>query len=203
MESASPELAQWLGRAPTVVINLGSLYRYDENSTKEMLGAIKYLLQEIPTVQVLWKLRSASSADPWLAALQETIKAEPRIYITSWIPAEMAAVLAHKNVVVAVHHGGASSYHEAISAGVPQVVLPMWNDLYDNKTRIVFLGIGAWGNSRSAPGWEKRELGDVLVKVVRDTERGGAMTSKAKELAKLCPAEKGRQVAAAKILEML
>jgi UDP:flavonoid glycosyltransferase YjiC (YdhE family) len=141
VESASPELTQWLARAPTVVTSLGSLYRYEENSTKEMLGAIEYLLQEMPTVQVLWKLCSASSADPWLVALQETIKAEPRIYFTSWILTEMAAVLAHKNVKVAVHHGCANSYHEAVSAGVPQVVLSIWSDLYDNRTRVVFLDI--------------------------------------------------------------
>jgi hypothetical protein len=39
---------------------------------------------------------------------------EERVGIVDWISAEPAAVLASKSVVVAVHHGGASSYHKAI-----------------------------------------------------------------------------------------
>lgn len=113
-----PELNSWLERAPTVLINLGSLFDYDEKSAKAMAGAIKVLLEKT-NVQVLWKFNkrkySASIAqfsENILSLVSEYLG--PRLRIESWIAIDPAAMLASGNIVATVHHGGSSCYHEAV-----------------------------------------------------------------------------------------
>jgi hypothetical protein len=66
-----PELAAWLEKAPTVLINLGSSVDYDELSATEMAKAIKTLLGSTD-VQVPWKLnKRADFPDDFLADLKE------------------------------------------------------------------------------------------------------------------------------------
>jgi hypothetical protein len=109
------ELARWLGRRPTVFINLGSLYRFDERSADSMLGAIEFLLERIGDVQVLWKMRPLRDGDPWVGVMRMRLGGDGgRVRVVNWVSAEPAAILASKSVILAVHHGGASSYHEAI-----------------------------------------------------------------------------------------
>jgi 2-acylglycerol O-acyltransferase 1 len=54
VEAESPELHRWLMQAPTVLINLGSLMKYDEPRAKVMAHTIQLLLQSTD-VQVIWK----------------------------------------------------------------------------------------------------------------------------------------------------
>jgi hypothetical protein len=103
-----------VARRPTVVINLGSLYRFDERSADSMLGAIEFLLERVKNVQVLWKLRPLRDGDHWAGEMRMRLGGDGgRVRVVDWVSAEPAAVLASKGVVLAVHHGGASSYHEA------------------------------------------------------------------------------------------
>jgi hypothetical protein len=110
------ELARWLARGPTVVINLGSLFRYDERSASSMLGAIEFLFERVEDVQVLWKMPVLQDGGgDWVDVMKKKVEGEgKRVRIEQWISAEMAAVLASETVIAAVHHGGASSYYEAI-----------------------------------------------------------------------------------------
>ena len=109
------ELSKWLARSPTVVINLGSLYRFDKRSAEGMIGAIEILLQNVDGVQVLWKMSAVSNGDYWVKEMRMKFGGEQgRVRIEEWISAEMGAVLASETVLLAVHHGGASSYYEAI-----------------------------------------------------------------------------------------
>ena len=41
-----------------------------------------------------------------------------------------------------VHHGGIGSLSQAVAAGVPQVIMPMGFDQFDNADRIRRLGVG-------------------------------------------------------------
>jgi UDP:flavonoid glycosyltransferase YjiC (YdhE family) len=245
VEDIDVDLAQWLSLRPTVVVNLGSLFQYDERSASSMLGAIELLLEEVAGVQVLWKMTALQDGEAGVTEMRKRLQGERRVRVEQWISANMGAVLAHETVIAAVHHGGASSYHEAIrfvttfalphlppserypvlhsvlvlfriaiscikssltpphSAGIPQILLPMWVDLYDFTTRVEYLGIGLWGSRKSAPGWDARELGDAMVKVVQDSEISRAMRRKAEELSRICRKQEGRKVAAKKIIEML
>jgi hypothetical protein len=229
------ELASWLARRPTVLINLGTLYKFDEGAAKRMLVAIEHLLEKIKDVQVLWKLSAEREEDAWVGEMRKLARDDGRLRIEKWISAEIAAVLASDTVVLAVHHGGASSYHEAIwsvfyssfssapvfsrpffflnllmvllkslySAGKPQIILPMWVDLYDFATRVEYLGIGLWPTKASAPSWNATELGAAMVRIVEDSEESRAMRRRAEELKELCRKNQGRKVAAKRILEMM
>ncbi|KFX94668.1 hypothetical protein O988_06165 [Pseudogymnoascus sp. VKM F-3808] len=197
------ELASWLARRPTVLINLGTLYKFDEGAAKRMLGAIEHLLEKIKDVQVLWKLSAEREEDAWVGEMRKLARDDGRLRIEKWISAEIAAVLASDTVVLAVHHGGASSYHEAICAGKPQIILPMWVDLYDFATRVEYLGIGLWPTKSSAPSWNATELGAAMVRIVEDSEESRAMRRRAEELKELCRKNQGRKVAAERILEMM
>jgi UDP:flavonoid glycosyltransferase YjiC (YdhE family) len=69
------------------------------------------------------------------------------------------------------------------STGVPQLILPLWADLYDYAVRVEYFGIGIWGNKRTAPNWTAEELGEALLKMVGDSEEAVEMRRKAKDLA--------------------
>lgn len=88
------------------------------------------------------------------------------------------------------------------SAGVPQVVLPVWIDTYDFAIRVEYLSIGVWGNRAAAPYVEGLELGKALVQVV-DGDDSAAMLAKAKQIAVPFQKRPGRQVACEKVMEVL
>jgi hypothetical protein len=123
------ELAGWLAQGPTVYVNLGTHVLMTEESAVEMATAIRILLDHARSVawkerkmeglQVLWKLAMEAEYD--------ADKEESRVYrilgldvesgavrIVRWIEAEPTAVLKEKNVVCAVHHGGANSFLETV-----------------------------------------------------------------------------------------
>jgi hypothetical protein len=79
-----------------------------------MLDAIEYLLNRIRGVQMLWKMSAKREEDAWVVEMRKLGQEEGRVRIEKWIAAEMAAVLVSETVILSVHHGGASSYHEAI-----------------------------------------------------------------------------------------
>lgn len=107
------ELATWLQKAPTVLVNLGSTVNYDKKAATEMARAVKELL-ETSGVQVLWKFNKRREfPDLFLAELQEFI-AQGRLRLEKWIKIDPASLLETGNVVLSVHHGGANCYHEAV-----------------------------------------------------------------------------------------
>lgn len=151
--SQDSELTTWLSKAPTVLINLGSHVNYDLSAATEMALAIRSLLDNSP-VQVLWKYnprpQSGNFTSSFLSILTPDLKSG-RIKMSSWLPVEPAALLETGHIIASVHHGGANCFHEAIGTGVPQVVLPMWVDLYDYAVRVEYLGVGVWGSRDAAP----------------------------------------------------
>jgi UDP:flavonoid glycosyltransferase YjiC (YdhE family) len=51
-----------------------------------------------------------------------------------------------------VHHGGIGTSAQALAAGVPQLVLPMNFDQFDNAARLVKLGVGKSLETRKGKG---------------------------------------------------
>lgn len=90
----------------------------------------------------------------------------------------------------------------AYSAGVPQIVLPVWIDTYDFATRVEYLQIGVWGSRNAAPRVEAEELGMALITVI-DSDSSAAMAEKAKAIAAPLAKTAGREVACEKIIEFL
>ena len=82
--------------------------------------------------------------------------------------------------------------------GVPHVVLPAWQDCYENAARAEWLGIGVYGNKTRAPNINDRELSNALLKVMSNC----SYKEKALDLAKLCQKKEGRVAGAEKIVEL-
>ena len=213
----SPDLAVWIRRGPVIYINLGThVQHFRPTEPLEMARALRTVLdradsdpeRKLGGLQVLWKLVMAKGVDFPIDEPGCDIRNvlgrymdAGRIRIVDWIEPEPIAVLEEPNVVLAVHHGGANSFLEAVSAGVRHVVLGVWMDTYDFANRAEHLGIGIWGNKRSRPGWQADELGSALVNVLMGP-RSAQMKHKASELARLCAANGGgRAMAARTILE--
>lgn len=103
------ELLSWLNQAPTIVINLGSLFKYSEDRAMMMAEAIHAILRAFD-VQILWKMAGAPeiSGDYLLSSMEDV--GTNRIRIMEWLPIDTLTLLAIESVVLSVHHGGSSSY---------------------------------------------------------------------------------------------
>ncbi|KAK4118580.1 glycosyltransferase family 1 protein [Parathielavia appendiculata] len=215
-----PELDSWLRRGPTVFISLGTHRAMDEDEALEMAATLRQLLEAgdarkeggvggvAGKLQVLWKLKRAKpthtptyEAGPGTRvyrALQNFMEAD-RIRILDWVKPQPSAVLEVGTVVCSINHGGANSFHDAVTCGVPQIVLPSWLDCYDFASRAEVLRIGRWGNKKTMPLCTAYELAPILIDVVLGP-RAESMRSRVRELAALCARTPGATVAASAIL---
>lgn len=156
-------------------------------------------------MQVLWKLqRSASQSithEETLESLASEI-AEGRVRTLPWLPVEPICILQSGRVECIVHHGGANTFYEAIKAGVPQVILPIWLDTYDFAHRVEYLGVGVWGNRRSAPAVQGYEFGQALKRMLASVQKI-RVKQRAREVAADLEGREGRVVACEKIMELV
>ncbi|KAL1869448.1 hypothetical protein VTK73DRAFT_3093 [Phialemonium thermophilum] len=222
-----PELASWLSRGPTVYVNLGTQLKVVPEEAEEMAQALRSVLErsarkeavgkngDMVRLQILWKLARKPQEGvaklvkdvydgPWkkvIDVLRPYVDAD-RVRITEWVKAEPKSVLESGAIVCSVNHGGASSFNEALCAGIPQAVLPAWADCYDFANRAELLGVGRWANREARPRWERNELSAVLSDVLFGP---GAETiqTKAREIAHCHPESEGRENAAREILTEL
>lgn len=118
VEETDPQMAAWLEKGPTVLINTGTHDEVTLTEAREMSTALRILLNRDPTIRILWKLR-VHRADK---AVHDTITAiigkereSGRVKVVDWLVAEPLAILRHPNVVANVNHGGANSFFEAVS----------------------------------------------------------------------------------------
>ncbi|PYI11085.1 UDP-glucoronosyl and UDP-glucosyl transferase family protein [Aspergillus sclerotiicarbonarius CBS 121057] len=197
----SPELAAWLAKAPTVLINLGSHVVYDAENVRQCVEGIRILLDCRSDVQVLWKMKTLAKDNRILDDLVDVSFAE-RVRIESWLDVDPACILENGNVICMVHHGGANSYNEAVSAGVPHIVLPLWLDTYDFANRVEYHGIGVWGSKTSAPKTNGKELGEAFRRVLASAE-SETIRTKAQALQNTLPLTPGRVLACEKIIELV
>ncbi|KAJ5104264.1 family 1 glycosyltransferase [Penicillium argentinense] len=193
---ADPDLGNWLARAPTIYVNLGTICQIAEDQAMELALALKTVLDtlkklpEAQNLQVLWKIKKLgeySVSEPGCEiekVLGECIRADS-MRIVDWLQAEPISILQSGHVVCSIHQGGANSYNEAVSSGVAQVVLPQWTDCYDYAQRVEMLGIGRLGSRKSKPQWSAPELSEELLHVLHG-ESSRAIKQKATELAIMC-----------------
>ncbi|KAH8684259.1 putative UDP-glucoronosyl and UDP-glucosyl transferase [Tricladium varicosporioides] len=229
LSDVDPSLLVWLQRGPTVLINLGSHIRMDATVILEFSLALKALFAIRPDIQILWKLKRSggialqeesltesqilsrsevnsmtqkeNSNDP-LFPIEAEISAD-KVRVLEWISVSPLSILNTGNIVCSVHHGGSNSFHEAVSVGVPQIVLPCWLDTFEFANRVEYLGIGLHGSRTSAPLVEAKELSSALLLVLGDNNKATAMKLKAKELSEISGRVGGRVKACEKIIEIL
>ncbi|OBR09486.1 UDP-glucoronosyl and UDP-glucosyl transferase [Colletotrichum higginsianum IMI 349063] len=197
----SPELARWLRNAPTVYINMGSLFRYTEARVDVVSRAVRLLLEQTP-VQVLWKLGETDKFGDVVRGHLGPLIDRGRVVVTGWIDADPTALLETGDVVCFVHHGGANSFHEALSAGVPQVIVPMWLDLYNIAQVAESSGVGVYATRGTAPEWTVDGLLEPLLKVVGDGEDGLEIRAKAATVGRKAREDPGRYAAAGRVASL-
>ncbi|KAI1127421.1 hypothetical protein F5Y10DRAFT_193524 [Nemania abortiva] len=196
-----PELVAWLARAPTVLINLGSLFVYSEHHATTMALAIEELLAKTD-VQVLWKMDKEDTVPENYTLPAQNAIDQGRLRVTNWLTVSPASILETGHVVASVHHGGANCYHEAIAAGIPQVVIPMWLDCYNYAALAENAGIGVYATRDTAPTWTVEDLRDSFLKVVDGRDESRRMAEKAKGLGEIARKDPGRYMAAREIARL-
>ncbi|CVK86063.1 uncharacterized protein FMAN_06526 [Fusarium mangiferae] len=200
-DQQDPETATWLKKAPTLLINLGSNLAYDESRAELMAIAIAVLLSSTE-YQVLWKFNKLGDfSDDFLVHLKPYLDNEG-LRMPSWLVADPSSLLDTGNIVTSVHHGGSNCYHEALAAGVTEVILPLWADLYNYAALAETRGIGVWGCKDSTPNWTSECLLDAFMKGI-DGCGESFLQRRAKYLGdRIKAGKKGRDVAADEIAKL-
>ncbi|KAM5349592.1 hypothetical protein ACJ41O_006097 [Fusarium nematophilum] len=191
-----PELVDWLKRAPTVLINLGSSVIWTEKQATIMVEAIAEVMKRT-NLQFLWKFKKHSDfSDEFLSPVKVHVD-NGRLRMHKWLTTDPTSLLESGHIVASVHHGGANCYQEAVYAGVPHVILPQWADCYNNAGLAQTIGVGEWACRDTSPDWTAEELTRAMLKVLDGGEASIAMREKARQLGeRVQAAEKGRDIAA-------
>jgi UDP:flavonoid glycosyltransferase YjiC (YdhE family) len=118
LQDTDPEMAAWLakgGKGKTIMVVLGSLFRFDEAEVRKMMSAVAEVLRKRQDMQVLWKLAPDAAHEGARGDLESMVqRLEGRLTVVDWLRADPAALLQTGYIGAAVHHGGANSYHEAL-----------------------------------------------------------------------------------------
>ncbi|KAI1105960.1 hypothetical protein F4804DRAFT_303022 [Jackrogersella minutella] len=208
VEEESPDLAQWLARAPTVLVNLGSFFLWSEGKAAAMAQAIADLLLEETDLQVLWKFRKGADdatgetySDEFLAPLRPFFE-DGRVKMESWLAVEPTALLETGHIIASVHHGGAGCFNEALGTGVPQILLPQWLDHYSLTQSAQYIGVGIWACQETSPLFTTECLRDALSVVTGKSDMSIAMREKAKRIADTVQRNPGRYIVAREIAKL-
>lgn len=107
-------------------MNSGSLFTLSEKNAVDIAMSLNIVLDELgnrhpdgPRLQILWKLKrhgdyAMSGTDTRIYAAFCGKMDKDRVRIFNWLESPPISILWSGNVVCAIHHGGASSYNEAI-----------------------------------------------------------------------------------------
>ena len=88
-------------------------------------------------------------------------------------------------------------------ASVPHIILPLWFDTYDYAQRAEYLGIGIYPNRRTAPHIRAKDFSEAISAVVGDSIGASRFGKRARELGCCCAKIEGREIATAKILDVM
>ncbi|KFA72664.1 hypothetical protein S40288_03412 [Stachybotrys chartarum IBT 40288] len=199
-EQQDPELAAWLKRAPTVLVNLGSAVMYTEQRASAMAASFAEVLEKTD-VQILWKFRKSGELDDGFLKPIDKYVESGRVRLENWLNVDPPSLLQTGDVVLSVHHGGANCFYETISAGIPHVILPLWLDLYNFATTAEYLGVGIWPGKDTAPEWHADTLAKGFLAALVGDE-SVSMRQKAKALGAVAATYGGRDRAAAEVARL-
>lgn len=198
-----PELVQWISQKPTVLINLGSMYSYSMQMSKEFINAISRVVEEAD-VQVLWKYKieaNTAAKFDWEAAMKP-LTDTGRVRVSTWLTVDPPALLQTGHISLFVSHGGAGGYHEGIESGVPLIILPSWIDLYNFAQLTEQTSLGVWGCREHSPDFKAECLSDAILKLSDNSPKTLAIRARSKEIRDQIRAKPGRDVAADMVARM-
>ncbi len=90
----------------------------------------------------------------------------PRVVAANYLPFSQLL----PGAAAIVHHGGVGTTSQALRAGIPQIVLPMAFDQFDNAERVAKLGCGSWLPMR-------KQNASQLISHLKDLPRTAPLTS--------------------------
>ena len=89
------------------------------------------------------------------------------------------------------------------SAGIPQVILPLWADLYNFAALAETIGVGIWGCKATTPDWTSECLASSLLRLLDGGQESISFSDKAKQLGDKVQARgRGRDIAAREIAKL-
>ncbi|KAH8734142.1 hypothetical protein BGZ61DRAFT_445845 [Ilyonectria robusta] len=194
------DLLDWVKRAPTMMIALGSHYQYTEQRARVMVDAIQQVLGQTD-IQVLWKVVLPDVIDD---SFLHSAKASSsgRFRTEKWLDVEPPSLLLTDTMVASVHHGGSGCFHDALAAGVPQIILPLWIDLYDFAQLVDYLGIGTWACQDTSPEWTAECLAGAFLKILDSGRMGADIKRRAREFGEQAQEQSGRSIAAEQVAKL-
>ncbi|KAH9909670.1 UDP-Glycosyltransferase/glycogen phosphorylase [Xylariomycetidae sp. FL2044] len=196
------ELVEWLEGRDTVVVNLGSLFMYHLKHAVTMAEAVREVLNSRGDVQVLWKMAPVKDfGDDYLLPLKVFIDSG-RLRVVQWISIDTFPLLTTGRVVLSVHHGGSSSFNEAVAAGLPQVVIPLFEDHYNFAQLAEDLGVGLYATRDTAPDWTVAGLAGPILRLLADGTESLAVRQEARRIGELAQRNPGRYVAAKVVADL-
>ncbi|KAH8881836.1 UDP-Glycosyltransferase/glycogen phosphorylase [Thozetella sp. PMI_491] len=199
-EEQDPEFSRWMQQKPTILINLGSGFSYSITQMRQMISAIPKVLEDTD-LQVLWKVNPSENLTFDWEEAAKPLTDTGRVKVSRWLSVDPSALLESGHISLSVTHGGSGGYHEGIAAGVPQVVLPLWLDLYNFAQLVEQIGVGVWGCRESSPSWTPECLSEAIIRVVASNE-SSTFRENAQKLGKVAQNKPGREVAAQVIAKL-
>jgi hypothetical protein len=112
IETADPELNQWLGRGETVIMCMGTHFHYAESQVKAVISGFLSAVDQNSNTQFLWKLSNSSKFESLIEDGLKNPRDKERFKIVDWFGADPASIMKHPNVIAYIHHGGANSFYE-------------------------------------------------------------------------------------------
>ncbi|KAI2465912.1 hypothetical protein F4781DRAFT_445583 [Annulohypoxylon bovei var. microspora] len=208
VEEVSPDLSQWLARAPTLLINLGSIFAWSEDLATAMAQAVADILIERADLQVLWKFRKTDKelggvpyGDEFMTPVLPFLE-NGRLKIVPWIPVEPTSLFETGHIIASVNHGGAGCFNEALGTGIPQIVLPQWLDHYSIAQSARYIGVGVWACQETSPAFTAKCLHDAFFTVLNNNKTAIPLREKARQIGEIAQRDPGRYVAAREISKL-
>lgn len=203
VEVSDPGLYQWLNGGKTVFMCMGTMFRYSESQVKAVINGFLGAVAHDSKTQFLWKLPDSLQFGSLIEEALKSPRDKDRFRIVDWLESDPASIMKHPNVIAWVHHGGANSYFEGTLAGLPQIILAQWYDLYDMAVRAEYLGIGTYGNKKVAPDFEAVEFGTAIARLVLPGKESEGFRMRAKVVAEACRKAGGKRAAVDKLIEII
>jgi UDP:flavonoid glycosyltransferase YjiC (YdhE family) len=97
------------------------------------------------------------------------------------------------------HRKATDHFHDR--AGVPQLILPQWFDLYNFARLVEYTGVGLWGCPETSPEWTVECLADALLTVTTGSS-AREMRQRAKQLEEVARNSPGSPFAAREIARL-
>ncbi|KAJ5941136.1 hypothetical protein N7516_001304 [Penicillium verrucosum] len=156
-----------------------------ETDAREIAQSLLPILLEYEHLQVLWNIKNQMEThqNEDVHSVIDTIShlSHNRTRKLQLNVADIASLLAGEAISCIVHRGEAGLFHDALTSGVPQLLLPKWERNYDYAVQAEWLGVRKWANRAHSPLIANGELTAALRNILNQQGEGVRISQQAKE----------------------